>query len=215
MIIKCIVVTLGADGTLAEFAETQRFVLFERKQAQWRETESCERDGRMDDAQAIRRTASWLASRFESCRIILSRKVSGIAYQTLGKSGYSIFEADDVSGGLLDDIIKDVLASRAEPDLVPMEPQSPLGDGHYFFDLARLQKAYPEITSKRALMGFMTGDDFLSLELVCDHLPPWMDEVLSARGYNYKRKSEGGDVAKYTIVKNDATAHCRDVRTGC
>ena len=198
---KQIILTLGTDGEFAPFSETERFTLYQKEMARWHEAESFEQPVQIQTANTIRETVVALAARFPDCRIIVSRKVAGIAYQTLDKSGYSIFEADSMSDGLLNSILKDVLEIRAEPDLPPTEPQSPLGNGHYYFDLARLQKAYPEISSKRALMGFMTSADFLSLELVCDHLPPWMDDVMTSRGYGYSRKSRAEDAAVYTIVK--------------
>ena len=198
---KQIVVTLGIDGGLVPFSETAHYALYQKEMARWHAAESCEPPVLLQNAHTIRETVRALASRYPGCRIIVSKKISGIAYQTLDQSGFSILEAESVSEGLLDNILKDVLASQVEPDLPPMEPQSPLGDGHYYFDLARLQKAYPEISSKRALMGFITGADFLSLELVCDHLPPWREDVMTSRGYGYSRKSRAADAAVYTIVK--------------
>ena len=197
---KQIIVTLNRAGVLVSFADTECFVLWEKRQAHWHPADEWEYRLGHADAAAIREAVSALASRFEDCRIIVSRKVLGIPYQMLNKTGFSIFEADTVSDRLLDDIAKDVSESRAIADQPPAEPLSPHNDGHYYFDLVRLQKAYPEISSKRALMGFMSGADFVSLELICDHLPPWMEDVMNARGLQYRHSKEADGSSRYVIA---------------
>ena len=197
---KQIIVTLNRTGVLVPFANTEHFVLFEKRQADWHPADEWEYKPGHTDAAAIRETISTMASRFEDCRIIVSQKVLGIPYQMLDKTGFSIFEVDTVSDRLLDDIVKDVSQSQAIADQPPAEPQSSHGDGHYYFDLVRLQRAYPEISSKRALMGFMSSADFVSLELICDHLPPWMEDVMSARGLQYKHNKEADGSSRYVIT---------------
>lgn len=197
---KQIIATLNEAGVLVPLADTEHFVLFEKRRANWHPVDEWEYKRGHTDAAAIRETISTMASRFEDCRIIVSQKVLGIPYQMLDKTGFSIFEVDTVSDQLLDDIIEDVAKSQAIVDRPPVKPRSPHNDGHYYFDLFRLQKAYPEISSKRALMGFMSGADFVSLELICDHLPPWMEDVMSARGLQYKHNKEADGSSRYVIT---------------
>ena len=180
------------------YADTQRFVLYQRKEAQWQQVEMYAAQ-QTSGVEALRNIIVALADRFE-CRVIVSQKVVGIAYQTLNKSGYEIFEAEAVTDELLDGIIQDILSAQAAQDSPPQEPVSPQNDGNYFFDLTRLQKAHPEVSSKQALRGFMQDSAFLSLELVCDHLPPWMEEMMKERGLKYRLQREDG-VSRVFISK--------------
>jgi len=198
---KQIIVTLDKDGVLSPFLQTCVFALHQKNEAHWHRVESFEMNSRLLNAMAIREAVSAVAEKYQNCRIIISLMISGIAYQMLHKAGFFIFEADEISGELLDTVLGDVMNSRAEPHLVPMEPQSPNGDGHFVFDLIRLQKAYPEVSSKKALMAFITAADFLTLELICDHLPPWLEELVKVRGYRYNRKSENPGALRYLIQK--------------
>lgn len=182
---KQIIVTKNNEN-LASFAEARHFVLYQKTEAKWRQADVYECPHSPGSAQALREMVGALTAHYEDCRVIVSKKVTGIAYQTLNKAGFEIFEADAVTEGLLDDVIADILSAQAAVDTPPQEPYSPQNDGNYYFDLVRLQKAYPEISSKRALMSFMQNAVFLSLELICDHLPPWMEDVMMTKGMHFR-----------------------------
>ena len=198
---KQVIATMNTAGELASYDDAQRFVLYQRKEAQWQPTDLYE-PHRASGVQALRNIIVELAARFE-CRVIVSRKIVGVAYQTLNKSGYEIFEAEAVTDELMDGIIHDILSAQAVQDNPAQEPCSPQNDGNYYFDLARLQKAHPEISSKQALRRFMQDAAFLSLELVCDHLPPWMEDMMKERGFLYRPQRENG-VHKVSISKDNS-----------
>lgn len=198
---KQIIVTMDKDGALTPLLQAHVFALYQKSEAQWHHTASMERTGGMADAMAIRETVNAVAQRYSDCRIIVSKKVSGVAFQMLDKTGFSIFEADEISDELFNNALDDVMKSQAVPESPPIQPQSPKSDGHFVFDLVRLQKAYPQVSSKKALMPFFTAADFLTLELICDHLPPWLEELMKTRGYRYSRKSEATGTLSYFIEK--------------
>ena len=54
----------------------------------------------------------------------------------------------------------------------PVETQTP---GIYFLDLGQLQTECPEVSSKKALLPFLSNTPFLELQLVCAHIPPWLE----------------------------------------
>lgn len=198
---KQIIVTLDKDGALATLLQTRVFTLYHKSKAQWHNASSFELAGGMTDATLIRETVDALAKRYPDCRIIVSKRVSGVAFQMLNKTGFSIFETDEISDELFNNALDDVMKSQVIPESPPMEPKAPNGDGHFVFDLVRLQKAYPQVSSKKALMAFIAAADFITLELICDHLPPWMEEMMEARGYRYSRRSKTTGIMSYFIEK--------------
>lgn len=198
---KQIILTVDKDGALAPFLQTCAFALYQKDQARWHRVEATQINGPLLNAADIREMVGTISKHFQDCRILISRKVLGVAYQTLNMAGFSIFEAEDISAKLLDGTLSDVMKNQAKPDQPPLEPQSPNRDGRFVFDLVRLQKAYPQVSSKKALMAFMTVADFLSLELICDHLPPWLEDLMKARDYRYSAKSEGLGALRYFIEK--------------
>lgn len=195
---KQVIATMNRAGELVPCADTQRFVLYQRKEGQWQQVDYYEPQ-QTNDAPALRDMITKLDTLFE-CRVIVSRKIVGVVYQMLNKSGFEIFEAEALTGELMDGILDDILLAQTAQDSPPQQPYSPQNDGNYFFDLVRLQKAYPEVSSKRALLSFMQNAAFLSLELVCDHLPPWMENMMKEKDLMCQLQRENG-VSRVIISK--------------
>lgn len=135
----------------------------------------------------IRNDIQVLIGHLEDCRIIVSKKLTGIPYHILDKSGFHIFETDGAaSQNLFCDIIREMkeISEKARVSgTVAQVPVSPNHDGIYYFNLIELQQTFPEITSKQALKRFMEDTVFIRLELICNHMPPWMDTVLILKNY--------------------------------
>lgn len=182
---------------LCDFPSVRHVEIRKREAGIWRASRQLPWQLGIGSPAALRDGLRALATELAGCRILLCTKISGIAYQELTKAGIALFEAKELSDGLLDDILQDV-QNRSMPPApcqdAPKTPVSPKGDGHYSFDLIAAQLADPELSSKRALRGFLENQDFLSLELVCDHLPPWAEEVLARRSlyHSIQPRPQGG-----------------------
>jgi Fe-only nitrogenase accessory protein AnfO len=196
-----IMVTQNQNGQLAALDQTQLFALYQNSHEGWRQCDVYAWP-QMRSAVSIRDAINDLANRFNNCRIVVSQKISGIAFQTLDKLGFDIIESQTVSDAFFEDVIKEMSMPHDDEQDIPREPVSPQDDGHYFFDLIKLQKAYPDISSKKALKDFMEQKTFMSLELVCSHLPPWMEAVMSQRGLGYSVQPKDASACKVLIVKN-------------
>ena len=61
-------------------------------------------------------------------------------------------------------------------------------DGCYCFELKSLLLNKPSITSKQALIPFFTEVPFLSLDIVCEHVPPWFDREFHRVNFYYTAK---------------------------
>jgi len=44
----------------------------------------------------------------------------------------------------------------------------------------------PGITSKQILQGFIREGNFHSLEIICDHIPPWLEMESEQKGFLIK-----------------------------
>jgi len=80
---------------------------------------------------------------------------------------------------VLDGIVEDVLSGGADAAR-PVTEQGPAETGTpgvFRLDLAALQAAHPEMSSKRALRAFWEQKPFIELRLHCDHIPPWIEPL--------------------------------------
>lgn len=73
-------------------------------------------------------------------------------------------------------------------------------DGRYQISLKEIQEGNTGITTKQALLPFIRKGEFYELEVLCSHVPPWLEAELAA-GNLRKEKSMIGNEIKITITK--------------
>lgn len=122
-----------------------------------------------------------LIAELDNCRIIAGKTISGLAYHMFDKMGFDIFEVEQFSPEILDQILSDVKNISAKNTNVtsPVETDVP---GIYFLDLIALQQQNPDISSKMVLQPFLSGTPFLRLDIICRHLPPWIETFITKAG---------------------------------
>lgn len=112
-------------------------------------------------------------------KFLVGSDVSGLPYNIFDTAGYTIFEISGVPEQFLGRLGVQLHGQQikiAEGETIvytdrPLET----ADGCYYFDLKTLQLKKPGITSKQALIPFFKEVPFLSLDIVCEHVPPWFD----------------------------------------
>ena len=118
----------------------------------------------------------------DDSRVVAARGLAGVAYGVFDRLGFHIFDVQGVDGHAFDAMLLDIVEAdegeRIRREIVeragPVETSVP---GFYHLDLILLQKECPEISSKRALRGFLAQTPFVELDLICSHAPPWLYET--------------------------------------
>lgn len=177
--------------------------VFEKKDAVWttvREVPMC--SDLPENIGELRRELLRLASELEDCKIIVGKSFSGLPYHIFDKLGFAIFEAESCIPAVLDQILLDVHDKSRERKAVaftdPAETDVP---GVYFLDLIALQKQNPEISSKMALQPFLAGTPFFRLNLICEHLPPWMESLVQNKKLNLETEKLAQGKTRVSITK--------------
>ena len=125
--------------------------------------------------------------------IIAGTSISGLAYNEFSQMGFCLCELESFSPDILDALAAEV-AAEAEPSAqVPTEPVSGDTPGCYRINLMEVQAAHPEISSKKALRPFLASTPFVELEIICSHMPPWLEGHMKERNLtcSHSRTPEG------------------------
>jgi len=200
-------VFFDANDQVTSFDEMTHWDLFYKKDDSWQKSKVVPyTPSLLGDLGTIRENIKQMIAEFEDCRIIITKSMTGIPYHTFDKAGFIICEAESFDLELLDAIRQDLIstAEEAANSLLPMATTETDSPGDYFFDLNQLQKNTPEISSKMALLPFFKNVPFLSLDLICDHVPPWFDKIFDSMNLTYDIKQ-----------KNDGTTHVLVTHTNC
>ncbi len=173
-----IAVVLDGSSQVSTLSEGSSVAIFEKNTDFWEITREIPVDfSRAGDMRAVREEINSLAGQLQSCKIIAGKKISGIIYNVFDRLGFSIFEIDAVSPPILDSISRDIEEEKNKTAVSAL-PESPVETdipGYYYLDLIALQSQNPGLSSKKALRPFLAEKPFISLTLLCSHLPPWLE----------------------------------------
>lgn len=145
-----------------------------------------------------------LIQTLNTTKIIVFKQLVGLSYTLLDNAGFHIWEFDDMPSKFLDFIaLKEMELNNECVDISnnngfesssvsnkettfstneSLASFTELGSGKYFCNLKHLLQYSPHLTTKKVLKPFLEHVTFYELEIIVDHLPPW----LAALNSNYE-----------------------------
>jgi len=175
---KAIAVFVGDQGETAELQQPGKVVIYQKHQGEWRALREKKFTlGEARGAGELRGAIAQLVNFLGECKIFTAFSVSGLPYFELEKAGCCVWE---ITGKPLD-FLDYVLAKQEErfevaapAGITAPEPED-LGDGCYRLSITEIQEADTGLTSKQALQPILRQGNFAKLEVICRHVPPWLE----------------------------------------
>jgi Fe-only nitrogenase accessory protein AnfO len=157
----------------------------------------------------IKQSLKVAVAEFVDCKVILSAEVRGMIYSVLQeelgfrtwKSTGSLLEQLDsvaqIDASFAEQQAAEAAAAAQAPKVRaggcgagggswrPRQKTAPpaaerIADGHYRIDLADVLARDPNLNSRLALIPIMEDTPFQKLEILCDHVPRWFSQKLTA-----------------------------------
>jgi Fe-only nitrogenase accessory protein AnfO len=117
------------------------------------------------------------------CRIFVGCSVTGVPFFELEKAGFATWEIIGHPLDFLDGILK---AQDAAASTAPVQASASLPElketapGCYSISLKEIQNCSGFISSKQVLLPILSRHQFHTLEVICSHVPPWLEvKILS------------------------------------
>lgn len=177
-----IAVCIGEDGVTSSLYEGSKLVIYQKQQGSWevgRETVmTLDQKGGMG---GLRRQMAEIGLFLDQCKIFVGRAIVGMPYFELEKMECSIWEFEGEPLTFLDYVLSKEEEKLAESQLlVPQAVPVPIEkeNGEYYISIKDIQEMGSGITSKQVLMSFLRQGNFYSLEVLCNHIPPWLEADL-------------------------------------
>lgn len=201
-----IAVYVGPGGETASLKERGRVVVYRNRSGRWEVSrEKAFSPGESMCLKDLRGAMVELVEFLGDCKIFVGLSVTGIPYYELEKHGLRVWEFQGRPEEYLDFILakeEEECGRAAGPETgaappVPVE----ISGGRYRISLKEIQESNGGLTSKQVLLPFVRRGEFYSLEVLCNHLPPWLEAELLAGGLTGEVEHLAKDLLKVTIVK--------------
>jgi Fe-only nitrogenase accessory protein AnfO len=212
MCIQEIAAIIGTDGESVALNEPGTVVVYRRVRGSW------EKDREMAfsivGAQGLRDLRSRveeLKGLLRDCRVFVARSASGALFFELEKARFSVWEIPGRPAEFLDSVWRDEKAEMAEACLPPdtgIPAPTETSPGRFTISIKEIQGKRPEVSSKQVLQDFVRRGNFEVLEILCDHLPPWIEVDAERCGYGVETAMVGKNEVNVRLTKNARGGCC-------
>jgi hypothetical protein len=203
---------VGSDGRTVPLNEPGTLVVFRRDRRQWvRERETAFALDPVKGLPGLRSTVVTLAGFLGSCKTVVTKSASGAMFFELEKARCSVWEIPGSPDEFLEEVWRD---EKEEQDTEPLpagaDIPAPLeiAPGRYYISIREIQGKRPEVSSKQVLRQFVQRGGFNELEIICDHVPPWIEVEAERRGYEIVCEKTAQNEVKVILSKSSGSGCC-------
>ena len=207
-----IAVITGSDGQTVPLSEPGTVVVYRRERGTWvverRLVFALDTDGGLA---GLRRRMGELIAFLGACRTFVARSASGAFFFELEKAECQVFECSGSPAEFLDVVWMEAKEALEEKSPLPAGADIPapleIAPGKYYISIRDIQGKRPEVSSKQVLRSFVHAGAFSELEIICDHMPPWIEIDAERLGYVLSSERTGIHDLK-VLVRRPAGGCC-------
>lgn len=200
-----IAVLVGEEGQVVRIEEMTGIKVFSKEEKEWHMVK--EIPFKMKDIsqiKEIRKSFNQVISLIEECKIVVGQKIDGIAYHVFEAAGFDLFEVDGEPLMFLDEIMKEIEEERytreKQKERIKQEEDYlvKIKEGHYRVDLGLVQKKNGQLSSKQILLPILEQGGFETLEIKCEHMPPWIEQGICR--YSLEMTNKELESGEYLLI---------------
>lgn len=212
MCIQEIAAIIGEDGASVPLNEPGTVVVYRRVRGSWeKDREMAFSIGAAGGLRELRIKVEELRSLLRDCRVFVAESASGALFFELEKARFSVWEIAGTPAEFLDGVWRDEKAERAAECLPPaagIPAPAETSPGHFTISIKEIQGKRPEVSSKQVLQEFVRRGRFETLDVFCDHLPPWIEVDADRCGYDVATEQTGKNEVKVRLMKSARGGCC-------
>lgn len=177
-----IAVLIGEDEKTSGFEKDGVIVVYEKGVGEWnvkKEIDYAIKD--ISDTFAFHNKINELCKELDTCKIIVVNRIRGIHYIAFEEHQISMLE---ISGNPMEflDHIEDCGRHERTKQEISLEPHTiyERQPGKFDTDLRDVMNGKTSYNSKQILVPFLKKETFTILEVLCDHVPKWLEREKEA-----------------------------------
>lgn len=176
-----IAVLIDPEGKTSGFENNGNLCIYSKENDIWVKTRFMEHDlQNITNGDMLRERIRGICDWLKDCKLIVVKRIRGIHYLAFEERQVSMLEIAGKPEEFLDDI-KECWQHQRTSQKVPLEhkaiyEQQP---GIFHTDLREVMKGGTSYSSKQILLPFLKNRKYESLEIICDHVPKWLEKGLT------------------------------------
>lgn len=196
MCVSEIAVITGRDGRTVPLSEPGTVIVYRRVRGTWMAERRLPFSLEADSGLAGLRTRTGdLITFLRDCRTFVALSAGGALFFGLEKAGCMVFEISGSPSEFLDTVWRDAKEEQEARAPLPAGADIPapleIAPGKFYISIREIQGKRPEVSSKQVLRPFVQRGAFAELEIVCDHVPPWIEVDAERLGYDLTSERNG------------------------
>lgn len=211
-----IAVYVNKEGETAAMHEAGMVKIYSKKKQLWyliQEYSLCIHE--LVGMRPIREALLELAEKMEDCKIFVAKDLTGITYGIFDSLGFHLWEIEGRPEELLEQVFQEEEDEEAKRLLIDRKDDDPvfehgfkeIEEGRYQLSLKAIQESEGGLTSKQVLKPFLQKGNFLEIEVLCSHVPGWLEEEIILLQLELAvEKSKEGDCC-LRIRKSKSSSH--------
>ncbi len=176
-----IAVLVDAEGKTSGFEKNGSLCIYSKVNDIWVEKERMEHDlQNVINADMLREKIKDICDWLKDCKLLVVNRIRGIHYIAFEERQVSMLEIAGKPEQFLEDI-KECWQHRRTGQEVPLEHNAIYEQqaGIFHTDLREVMKGNTSYNSKQILLPFLKKQEYKSLEIICDHVPKWLEKELT------------------------------------
>jgi Fe-only nitrogenase accessory protein AnfO len=203
---------VGSDGRTVPLNEPGTLVVFRRDRRLWvRDREIAFALDPAKGLRGLRSSLGILTGFLGDCKTVVAKSANGALFFELEKARCSVWEIAGTPDEFLEQVWRDEKEEHAaEPLPAGADIPAPLeiAPGRFYISIREIQGKRPEVSSKQVLQQFVQQGVFAELEIICDHLPPWIEVEAERRGYEIVSAKTAQNEVTVVLSKSSASGCC-------
>lgn len=204
---KNIAVYVGENGETTSLYDQGRIVVYQKNQGKWSVLK--EKEFVLDKSlgmQELRKQMAEALDFLNECKVFVGLSITGVPYFELEKSKFSVWEFEGKPVEFLDYILEEEEGRHAQEvnkgkyNIIPAPVET--SDGSYRISIKEIQENDTGVTSKQVLLPFLRQGKFYSLEVLCNHVPPWLEAELFSGDYSGEIEKISNQEVRITIARS-------------
>jgi Fe-only nitrogenase accessory protein AnfO len=204
-VVREIACLIGTDGSTVPLSKPGSVAVYRRDRGAW--LKDREMPFTLDPARGLaemRSSSAELLRFMGPCRIFVSRSASGALFFELEKAKVNVYEVAGTPAEFLEQVwSEDEQEDEAEtvPPVAPMPVPLEQSPGNYYISIKEVQRCRPDLSSKKVLQAFIRRGGFATIEIDCDHVPPWIEMEKERAGFTMDAEQIERGLVRVRLVK--------------